>query len=179
MTGTDRPGEPRRQETVVRRAAPSDVDLVMEVVTRLLRELSGVPDRTLAEASRSAAEELLGDPSRGLVLLADLDHAPARASRAAVPVGILTASFPFAVRTAGRYALIEELFVSPQARGAGVGAALVSGLLGELATAGIRTVEVGLPSHRFAQEPRTRSFYSRQGFRSIGLRMRLQSGDTA
>jgi GNAT superfamily N-acetyltransferase len=150
---------------VIRRATVSDIDHVVELVERLLRELSGDSRRSLPQTGRTAARDILDDATLGLILLAE--------SPGGTPSGILSASFPAAVRQAGRYALIEELYVMPDARGEGLGGRLVARLIADLPPNGVSVVEVGLPGSRFPGQSQARSFYALQGFKELGPRSRL------
>jgi branched-chain amino acid aminotransferase len=155
----------------VRRAGDGDLDVVLSGVLGLLRELSGDPTRALAAGSRESARAIIGDRSLGTVLVASTGAGEA--------AGILTASCQSAIRAGGPYLLIQELYVSPEHRSAGVGAELIRHLARDAAERGLTLVEVGLPGPGSDTRSRTRGFYLRQGFTETGPRMRrvLEEGE--
>ncbi len=160
MTGTTRQGN--AVQATVRRAAAADVQKVATAVGDLLIELGATPP---SEALlRRAAGELIGDETAGAVLLAECEGEI---------VGVLAASWQLAIHAAGRYCLIQDLWVRWDWRSRAIGARLL-GELRELAkTRGIERIEVGLPSERFRALAATASFYERNGFVPVGPRMRL------
>jgi GNAT superfamily N-acetyltransferase len=87
-------------------------------------------------------------------------------------VGVLAASWQIAIHVPGRYALIQDLWVSPDWRGKGIGAGLLTALFELARSRGVQRVEVGLPRERFAQFQATESFYLSNGFTPNGPRMR-------
>ena len=87
-------------------------------------------------------------------------------------VGVLGASWQSAIHIPGRYALIQDLWVHPSWRGAGVGGGLLAALFELARRAGIACVEVGLPRERFAGLAATEAFYLANGFTPLGARMR-------
>jgi GNAT superfamily N-acetyltransferase len=146
----------------VRAALPEDLTGAVAGITTLLGELGGSapPD---AELHR-AAHLLLEDACAGELLVALAEERV---------VGVLGASWTHAIRTAGRYAVIQELWVDPAWRSRRVGAEMIAKLV-ELARArGVGRIEVGLPTARFESLVRTRSFYAECGFEPLGERMRL------
>lgn len=147
----------------VRPARQSDVDAILDQVDDLLRELSGDPDRPRPAGAESAARVLVDDPA-AVVLVAEAG---------AKLVGLLTASPVTAIRTGGRYLLIQELSVRREARSAAVGAALLARLAQEATRRGFGAVEVGLPGSRYPHRARTHGFYISHGFSEVGARMRL------
>ncbi len=168
---TTKPREPTRAEDVaaggapaswsVRSASGADVAAVAAAVTDLLVELGAAPpDRSAMQAT---ARDLLEDRDAGAVLVAEA---------AGTLVGVLAASWQTAIHAAGRYALIQDLWVHPAWRSNAIGAALLAALFERARDAGITRVEVGLPREGFASLQATESFYRRNGFASLGPRMR-------
>jgi GNAT superfamily N-acetyltransferase len=147
----------------VRAAIHKDLPGVVAGITALLVELGGSPPP--GATLLPAAELLLDDACAGELLVAVAGERI---------VGVLGASWTHAIRTAGRHALIQELWVDPAWRSRRVGAAMVDKLV-ELARArGVARIEVGLPSARFEPLESTRAFYARNGFEALGERMRLR-----
>jgi ribosomal protein S18 acetylase RimI-like enzyme len=151
-----------RTGATVRQAEPVDGPAVAAAVSRLLVELGGAP-ASLPELER-AAGQILADENAGLLLLAE--------DEAGEVVGFLGCSWQQAVRTAGRYGLIQELWVSPERRGRSVGASLLTALAGSASEGGILRIEVGLPGERYQQRAETEAFYVANGYTAVGTRMR-------
>ncbi len=149
------------QRVRVRLAQVQDAAAVAAAVRELLLELSG--DAPPAAALERAARSVLEDPTAGAVLLADDGEEVA---------GVLSASWQTAIHVPGRYALIQDLWVSPDHRGQAIGRELLLALFDLAVEREIVRVEVGLPSERFAGLRATEAFYLANGFSSLGPRMR-------
>lgn len=147
----------------VRDATARDIDAIGIAVEELLLELGGKPP--FAVALRDTIAELIDHPGLGALLVAE--------SADGAVVGFLGASWQTAVRVAGRYGLIQELWVRPDWRSRDVGAGLLTALAELARNRGIARIEVGLPSERFTGLDATEAFYARNGFEPIGMRMRL------
>ena len=101
----------------IRPAGDADAAAVAAAVEELLVELGGRrPPRAELEAEMRAA---LADPGVGAILVAEAG---------AEIVGVLSASWQRALHVPGRYATIQDLWVDPDWRSRGVGAALVDEL---------------------------------------------------
>jgi GNAT superfamily N-acetyltransferase len=144
-------------------ARPDDAAQVAAAVTALLRELRGDPGHAVRGIERAAAD-LISDSRAGGVLVA-------REASDRRVVGVLAYSLQPALRLAGTYCAIQELWVEPAFRSGGVGARLIDDLARRCADRGIERVEVCLPSPAFPDYPRTLGFYQRRGFRALGPRM--------
>ncbi len=161
----------------VRLAGAPDVPAAAAAVGELLVELGGDPP--CAPAMEAAARELVDDRSVGALLVAEsgdagsdtASEAGAVASAGAI-VGVLGASWQSAIHIPGRYALIQDLWVRPSWRGAGVGGGLLAALFALAGERGAARVEVGLPRERFAGLAATEAFYLANGFAPLGARMR-------
>lgn len=147
----------------VRTARGDDVPAVVAAVEELLLELGGKPagTRALEEATRS----LLADRDAGALLVAQANHAI---------IGVLGASWQTAIHAAGRYALIQELWVNPSWRSNEIGGDLLVALFALARERQITRVEVGLPQESFAGIVATEVFYRRNGFTPLGPRMRWE-----
>jgi GNAT superfamily N-acetyltransferase len=171
------PGPERERERAgwrVRAATGEDVPAVAAAVGELLRELGGGA-RPAVPAMEAAARELVVDDRKsGVVLVAESAAVGAEVDGeiAAPLVGLLAASWPNAIHIPGRYALIQDLWVRPPWRGAGVGAGLLAALFELARERGFARVEVGLPDDRFAGLAATEAFYLANGFTALGPRMR-------
>lgn len=157
-----RPGAaPGSSDWEIRGAAPGDAAAVAAAVEALLLELGGRrPSRPALEAE---ARALVEDPAQGSVLVADAGGEL---------VGVLAASWLRAIHVPGRYLVIEDLWVDPAWRSAGVGAGLVEALVDLARAEGAVRLEVGLPRETFAAIAKTEAFYGANGFEHLGPRMR-------
>jgi GNAT superfamily N-acetyltransferase len=151
----------------VRSAGSEDAAAVARAVAELLVELGGTPPAT--EAMEAAARAVIGDEDAGVVLVADGPEG------SDAPVGVLAASWPLAIHSGGAYGLIQDLWVDPAWRSAGVGAELVAAFCDLAARRGASRVEVGIPRDSFPALAATRRFYERCGFDVVGARMRRRT----
>ena len=158
---TDSESRVTANEWKVRPARPMDVGEIAAGVAELLIELGArAPAKNALER---AARVLIDDREAGALLVADHEgHA----------VGLLGASWQFAMRVQSRYGLIQEMWVHPAWRGQTIGADLLVALFELARERGMTRVEVGLPGQRFRNLGATEAFYANNGFETIGTRMR-------
>lgn len=83
-------------------------------------------------------------------------------------LGVITLSYPFAIRCAGRYACIEEFIVDEAGRGKGVGGKLITAAIEEARSRGCHEVQVNRPSE--AGYP----VYLRHGWKDLGRHLNLK-----
>lgn len=152
---------PAVEAASVREAGAGDAAAVAAAVGALLEELGG--SRLPAAELEAEARRLLADPQAGLALLAEAGGKT---------VGLLAASWQRALHVPGRYATIQDLWVAPEWRSRGTGAALVEALAARCRELGVPRIEVGLPRRAFAAFARTEAFYRGAGFEEVGPRMR-------
>jgi GNAT superfamily N-acetyltransferase len=145
----------------VRAATHEDVPELIQGVIELLIEIGGNP--APAERLERAARDLIDAPAAGAIVVAECEGRV---------VGLLGASWQIAIRVPGRYGLIQELWVAPAYRHLEIGKALLDGLATIAYEQGVERLEVGLPGERYAHVAATESFYERNQFKAIGLRMR-------
>lgn len=148
------------QLTVVRPAAADDVDAVVAAITALLRELRGDPAYEVPGMAGTVEGFIAGRFAGGVLVTRDPSGLR----------GVLTYSIPVAIRLAGRYCLIQELWVDPAVRSRGVAGHLLSGLADVCRREKLHRIEVCLPGPQFAGYARTVAFYERSGFRMSGPR---------
>lgn len=147
----------------VRLATRDDREEVLRLVSGLLIELGGTP--APAEALHGVFDELVAGTGAGFVIIAEEgDSAKA----------VCTASFQQAIRTAGRYCIVQEMFVEPSSRSSGVGGAVLDFARQHAQDNGCRVVELGTPHGGQRQI----EFYERAGFTEIGARMRWRSTES-
>lgn len=145
----------------VRAATVDDAPAVASAVEALLIELGG--ERPSATALEEGARRLAEDRSAGALLVAEDEGRV---------VGILAASWQYAIHVPGRYGTIQDLWVHPDWRSRALGRELVLALVRKAADAGVPRLEVGLPQESFAGLGATERFYRENDFTPLGPRMR-------
>jgi GNAT superfamily N-acetyltransferase len=149
--------DPHAGELLVAVAAPPDV------------VVAGPPDVVVAASPDvtvgAHADVTVGAPTGDETLMTDAVEGEAI-------LGVLGASWQSAIHVAGRYALIQDLWVHRAWRGSGVGGGLLAALFERARERGIGRVEVGLPRASFAGLEATEAFYRANGFTALGTRMR-------
>lgn len=99
------------------------------------------------------------DDTRGMILLAiEDDHI----------LGMASCSFNLALRYGGEYCQLEELIVTPEARGKNVGALLMQACVSQATQRGC--ADFGL--YLVPTTEHNRGFYERFGFTALGTEMR-------
>jgi GNAT superfamily N-acetyltransferase len=156
-------GSAPEMAVVVRPAQVGDAPAVARAVAALLAELGATPPD--AGAMEDAARAVIG--TGDAVLLAEEDGAV---------VGVLAASWIMTVHAGGTYALIQDLWVDAARRGAGAGAELMASFCALAEARGATRIEVGIPRDTFPDLDATRRFYERNGFETVGARMRRRMG---
>jgi GNAT superfamily N-acetyltransferase len=157
----DAPDRSGAADPKVRTATAADAPAVAAAIEALLVELGGEgPSTTELEG---AVHELTGRPEAGVLLVAETGGEI---------VGVLAASWQFAIHVPGRYATIQDLWVLPSLRSKSIGRDLIMALVQEAGERGVRRLEVGLPQPSFARLGGTESFYRENGFTPLGPRMR-------
>lgn len=143
--------------TNVRLASPADRDNVLHLVGKLLAELGGTPP---SPADMTPAyDRLIDGEGNGFIAVGGNEGAL---------VAVCTVSFLQALRTRGRYAIIQEMYVQPDFRSTGVGGEVLRLALEQSVAKGCGTVELGTPYHGERQI----EFYRRAGFTEVGARLR-------
>ena len=145
---------------IVQRTGAEQLDAVLDLVDRLLYELSG--DALSAFTRQDVQGQLIGAKDQFIAFLATDDG---------VPVGVLTLSEAVAAYAGGRYGIISEVYVAPTHRGTGIGHRLIDAAIGEARTRGWRRLDVSAPPD--AQWDRTFAFYVNSGFVFTGRKLKL------
>ena len=164
----------------VRLATPSDRNETLRLVSALLSELGGTPPPT--EAMAPVFDNLVSGSDTGFIVLGEItgevdEAAEARAASdldggsEVRPIAVCTVSYLQALRTQGRYAIIQEMFVDPPHRSGGAGMQVLQYALAQAAAQGCRAVELGTP----ARGERQIAFYRRAGFTQVGARLRWRA----
>jgi GNAT superfamily N-acetyltransferase len=116
----------------------------------------------------AAVRGVIQDPGRGLILVVYLDRRCA---------GVAYVSFVWTLEHSGRSAWLEELYVDPEFRNAGIGTDLLRAVLTECESFGCAALDLEID----ADHERARSLYERHGFEALPRRRlvkRLQVEDT-
>ena len=143
----------------VRLATTDDRDDALTLVRGLLTELGGSP---APAAELYGVFDALVSGVSGFVVIAEVEG---------VARAVCTASYATALRTAGRYCILQEMFVESESRSSGVGQAVIDFALRHAAANGCEVVELGTPR----RGDRQIAFYEQAGFENVGARMRWRS----
>ncbi len=143
--------------TTIRLATSGDRDVAIGLARQLLTELGGTP--APAEAMAPVFESFADDGPGGFVVLGEAEGQP---------VAVCTVSFVDALRSVGRYAIIQEMYVDPSVRSTGIGMEVLRFALDHAISRGCAMVELGTPFHGERQI----QFYQRAGFTEVGARLR-------
>lgn len=140
-----------------------DADTVFDWVVRLLQELGEEGDE-LGSLARECVLEKWTERQNKYYVLAAKDEAGNM-------LGILTLSVAFAIYANGEYGVIDEMYVAPAHRSAGIGSLLVEAAVRIGRNQGWTRIDVTAPeSERWE---RTREFYERTGFTFTGPKLKL------
>jgi GNAT superfamily N-acetyltransferase len=135
----------------VSRATHSERDGVCELLRAQFREHGiGLDDGAIA----AGIDGHLSDPNKGVVLIARDDGAF---------VGLAVLAFTWTVEHGGRVAWLEELYVVPSRRGAGLGKLLLDHALQTARSTGCLAVDLEVD----ADHARAEHLYERAGFRRL------------
>ena len=130
----------------------------------LLRQLipAEAPDYSpvRSQSGINTFREMVNNDEKGTILVAEEDNDV---------VGVITLSYPEAIRCGGKYTCIEEFIVSEQMRGKGVGGRLLEAAVKEATLKDCYEIQVNRPSELGYP------LYIRHGWEDLGkhLNMRL------
>ena len=143
----------------IREAAIEDQAQVFDLLRQLMSSAdveSAINGPSGAETFREVVEE-----GKGTVVVAEEDGKM---------LGLLTLSYPVAIRCGGIYSCIEEFIVTEQARGKGVGGKLLEAAISKATEKGCYELQVNRPSDLGYP------LYLRFGFKDLGKHLNLQPG---
>jgi len=119
----------------IRKATAGDEAKVLDLLKQQFSDSADYPfDQQIAAA---IFRQTMDDGERGIYLLAEQDGEG---------IGVVSLSFPIAVRCYGLYACIEEFLVSERARGQGVGSQLLQAVIAEASARGCSELQVNGPT---------------------------------
>jgi ribosomal protein S18 acetylase RimI-like enzyme len=135
--------------THIRQAGPADLEALLPLVAEFhAHERIVLP----AEERRAALARLLGEPALGAVLAAEADGRLA---------GYAILCLGYSVEFGGRDAFVDEAFVLPAHRGAGLGQALLAEAERHARGLGVRALHLEADH----ANPRAAGLYRRLGFK--------------
>jgi GNAT superfamily N-acetyltransferase len=117
----------------IRKAAVEDETHLFD----LLKQFPAQSDGYDWEKGVGAFRRMLEDPALGSVFVAEEDGDL---------LGLITLSYPTAIRCAGPYACIEEFIVDQKGRGKGIGGKLIETAIEEARSRGCYELQVNRPS---------------------------------
>lgn len=144
---------------VIRRATLGDEEQVLKLFSKLPsrnRTDEYKVDQTLGS---SIYHQILETPTLGVIIVAEMGSKI---------LGVITLSYPVAVRSGGHYARIEEYIVDEESRGMGIGGKLLDKAIREAENIGCFDLQVNNPS--MLGKP----LYTRRGFHDGGEYWRLK-----
>jgi GNAT superfamily N-acetyltransferase len=121
----------------IRKATLQDEDQVFQLLKVLFS--SSLPEDEVRDwpSAVSQYRKIIGEEAKGAILVAE---------EGGVLLGVITLSYPEAIRCRGVYASIEEFVVSEKARGKGIGGRLLEAAIGEATARGCDEIDVNRPS---------------------------------
>ena len=143
----------------VRKAAIEDEAKVFDLLGALF--LLSDPYDKVNDWQAAAVEfrEIAKNDKKGAILVAEEDGDL---------VGVLTLSYPEAIRCGGIYTCIEEFIVSERVRGKGVGGQLLEAAIAEATTKGCDEIQVNRPSELGYP------VYLRHGLKDLGKHLKTK-----
>ncbi|MEC9367160.1 MAG: GNAT family N-acetyltransferase [Pseudomonadota bacterium] len=149
------PRKPAQQQSLVLHRAGAADSRLLQQLARAFRRESG---NSLSRTESIAIDTLLQDESAGAAFLIGVDGQVA---------GYIVLCFGFSLEYGGRDAFIDEFYLLPQARGAGVGASVMELVEIEAAQCGVHALHLEV----LGDNQRVVDLYERCGFRDRGSRM--------
>jgi len=147
----------------IERLTIKDADLVFEWVMRLLEELGEEGDDLGGLDQEKVLSEWQEAGERFNAFVAKNEQGKV--------LGILTLVETFAIYANGNYGIINEMYVSPEHRSAGVGALLIEAAKEFGRTKGWARIDVTAPE--LERWERSRRFYEKQGFVFTGPKLKI------
>ena len=134
---------------IIRKAKLSDENQVLELFSRLTSRHRTDEYKVDQTVSSLIYHQILENPILGVILVAEIDSKI---------LGVITLSYPVAIRSGGHYARIEEYIVDEASRGMGIGGKLLDEAIKEAKTMNCFDLQVNNPSEL------GKPLYTRRGF---------------
>jgi GNAT superfamily N-acetyltransferase len=120
---------------IIREATISDQAAVFDLLRQLMT--SATEESPINQPGAIETFQRVVEEGQGTILLAQEDNEM---------LGMVTLSYPVAIRCAGSYSCIEEFIVTEQARGKGVGSKLLKSAIRKATENGCHELQVNRPS---------------------------------
>jgi len=143
----------------VRRAIISDEAQVFKLFSRLTSRQRTDKYRVDQKTGHEVFRKIIDNPTLGVILVALEDD---------MILGVISLSYPVAIRCSGPYARIEEYIVDEENRGKGIGGMLLDAAISEAIGMGCFDLQVNNPSDL------GRPLYLKRNFEEGGDYMRLK-----
>lgn len=117
----------------IRKAGPKDENHVISLINKFPSQEIEIDMGAALQAYR----QLMSSPELGSIFVAEEQDEI---------LGVITLSFPFAMRCGGVYSCIEEFIVDERSRGKGLGGKLLKASMSEAASRGCHEIQVNNPS---------------------------------
>jgi len=150
-------------EITIDKLTINDVPAVFDWVMRLLAELGEEGDELGALAGDKVLQAWGAMEDRFLVFAAK--------NQTGNIFGMLTLAETFAIYANGNYGIINEMYVAPECRAAGIGAMLIDAVKNCGREKGWARLDVTAPES--ARWERARKFYEQQGFTFAGPKLKF------
>ena len=145
--------------TLIRRAILEDESKVFDLFSRLTSRQRTDQYQVDQKTGHPVFRRIIENPELGVILVAqDGDTI----------LGVISLSYPIAIRCSGSYARIEEYIVDESSRGRGIGGMLLEAAIKEARSMGCFDLQVNNPSDL------GRPLYNNQGFEDGGEYIRLK-----
>ena len=144
---------------VIRKAILSDEQQVLELFSKLPSRHRNDEYKVDQTISASVYRQILENPVLGVIIVAELDSKL---------LGVITLSYPVAIRSGGYYARIEEYIVDEDSRGMGIGGKLLDEAIKEAHTMNCFDLQVNNPSDL------GKPLYTKRGFHDGGEYWRMK-----
>ena len=130
------------------KAEPQHLEVILPLVAAFHKE-EGVDQAT--ETREAAVQTLLNNPAFGEIWMIESGDELA---------GYVTFAFGYSIEFNGRDAFIDEIYIAPDHRGAGLGTAALSRLKNALRESGIKAAHLEVE----VDNTKAQALYARQGF---------------
>ena len=145
--------------TIIRRACATDEEQVFHLFSKLTSRQRTDQYRVDQETGHTVFRNIVENPSLGVILVAQEGDEL---------LGVISLSYPVAIRCSGPYARIEEYIVDETNRGKGIGGLLLDAAIKEARNMGCFDLQVNNPSEL------GRPLYLKRCFEDGGDYMRLK-----
>ena len=145
--------------TIIRRACATDEEQVFHLFSKLTSRQRTDQYRVDQETGHMVFRNIVENPSLGVILVAQEGDEL---------LGVISLSYPVAIRCSGPYARIEEYIVDETNRGKGIGGLLLDAAIKEARNMGCFDLQVNNPSEL------GRPLYLKRCFEDGGDYMRLK-----